>query len=143
MNKTLDYYLSLPYTLELKDSGEEGWQVRVKELPGCTSWGESAAEALVNIRQAMKLWLEVALEDGLPIPEPRVEESYSGKFIVRLQRALHRELVERAEEEVVSLNQLVSTMLAESLGRGRPATTAPKPSQRAGHTGSGYENPRH
>ncbi|MGH2537349.1 MAG: type II toxin-antitoxin system HicB family antitoxin [Candidatus Promineifilaceae bacterium] len=121
MSKPLEYYMGLPYTLELQDTAEEGWQVRVRELPGCTSWGQTGPEALENVREAMQLWLEVALEDGLAIPEPRPEEAYSGKFLVRLPRSLHRELAERAEEEGTSLNQLVATALAHHLGRGRPA----------------------
>ena len=41
MEKTVAYYLSLPYTIELKHDAEDGWFVRVKELPGCMSQGLS------------------------------------------------------------------------------------------------------
>jgi antitoxin HicB len=69
------------------------------------------------IQEAMSLWLEVALEEGLPIPEPRPDEAYSGKFVVRVPRSLHRELVEMAEHEGVSLNQYINVALAHSVGR--------------------------
>jgi antitoxin HicB len=123
MIKDIDYYLSLPYTLELQNSGEEGWYVSVRELDGCTSSGDTGAEALENIRESMYLWLKVALEDGLPIPEPRPKEAYSGKFIVRMPRSLHRELAERAEEEGTSLNQFVATALALYLGQAQMRAT--------------------
>jgi antitoxin HicB len=116
MDKNLDYYSNLPYTIELTPSEGEGWFVRVKELPGCMSQGDTAEEALEMIQEAKTLWLGVALEDGLAIPQPRPEEEYSGKFVVRLPRSLHRELVERAQEEGVSLNQFVSTSLARVVG---------------------------
>jgi antitoxin HicB len=118
MDKALEYYLNLPYTIELIHEPEEGWFVRVKELPGCMSQGETAEEALTMIREAMALWLKAAMEDKLPIPEPRSEEAFSGKFVVRVPRSLHRDLVARAEEEGVSLNQYINMTLAMAVGNG-------------------------
>lgn len=115
MSKDLDYYMGLPYTMELRPSGE-GWFARVKELPGCVSQGATQDEALAMIRDAMRGWLAVSLEDGDSIPEPRPEEDYSGQFRVRISRSLHRKLVETAEEEGVSLNQYVGLALAEAVG---------------------------
>jgi antitoxin HicB len=57
-------------------------------------------------------WLAVALEDGSDIPEPRSETSYSGRFVARIPKSLHAELVRAAEEDGVSLNQFVSSALA-------------------------------
>jgi len=121
MNKDIEEYLKLPYTIELVQDLGEGWFVRVRELPGCMSQGDTAEEALVMIQEAMSLWLEAALEDGLSIPEPRPVDDYSGKFVVRLPRSLHRELSELAEDEGVSLNQLVVSALAQAAGRAQQA----------------------
>lgn len=120
MSKKAEYYMSLPYTIELWRASEGGWVVRVKELPGCVSQGETAEEALTMIQDAMRGWLEVALEYGDPIPEPRPEEEYSGKFVVRVPRTLHRELVAAADREGVSLNQYINTVLAQAVGRATP-----------------------
>lgn len=121
MNKDIEEYLKLPYTIELVQDLGEGWFVRVRELSGCMSQGDTAEEALVMIQEAMSLWLEAALEDGLSIPEPRPVDDYSGKFVVRLPRSLHRELSELAEDEGVSLNQLVVSALAQAAGRAQQA----------------------
>ena len=43
---------------------EEGFSVSCPALPGCHSQGATHAEALVNIREAIQLWLEVAVEDA-------------------------------------------------------------------------------
>ena len=43
---------------------EEGVAVSCPALPGCWSQGNSEAEALTNIRDAIRLWLEVAEEDA-------------------------------------------------------------------------------
>ncbi len=125
MEKTVDYYLSLPYTVELRQDPEEGWFVSVRELPGCMSQGDTAAKAVEMIRDAMMGWIEVALEDGDPVPEPRLLEDYSGKFVVRVPRSLHRELVEEAMREGASLNKYINVALARSVG-----WTGPKPYER-------------
>ncbi|MCD4673114.1 MAG: type II toxin-antitoxin system HicB family antitoxin [Anaerolineaceae bacterium] len=116
MDKNVEYYMSLPYTRELIPEPEGGWFVRIKELPNCMSQGDTPEEALRMIEDAMYGWLEVELEDGESIPEPRPEEDYSGRFVVRVPKSLHRKLVEAAEENGVSLNQWISSALAEAVG---------------------------
>lgn len=116
MNKTVEHYANLPYTIELRNTPGEGWFARVRELPGCMSQGETADDAVVNIQEAMHLWLEVSLEQGDAIPEPRSEEAYSGKFVIRVPRSLHRDLAETADQEGVSLNQYINAALAQSVG---------------------------
>ena len=50
---------------------DECYVAEAPELPGCMAHGETDAEALENIHQAMALWLESAREDGAPVPKPR------------------------------------------------------------------------
>jgi antitoxin HicB len=116
MEKTVEHYLELPYTIELQHDPDEGWFARVKELRGCMSQGDTKAEALEMIEDALRAWLEVALETGLSIPEPGSEDAYSGKFVVRVPRSLHRRLVEAASQEGVSLNQYINVVLARATG---------------------------
>ena len=116
MEKTVEYYLGLPYTLELQRDEAQGWFVRVKELRGCMSQGDTLQEAVEMIQDALRSWIEVALEDGDPVPEPRTLEDFSGKFVVRVPSSLHRDLVEAAEDEGVSLNQYVNVALGRAVG---------------------------
>ena len=116
MNKNIEYYLSLPYTIELIPEPEGGWFVGIKELPGCMTEAETCQEALSEIDQVKREWLEIALDEGLPIPEPKAEESYSGKFNLRVGKSLHRKLAEAAGSEGVSLNHFCSEALAEAVG---------------------------
>lgn len=118
-NKNIQSYLQLPYTRELLPEPEGGWFVRIKELPGCMSQGETPQEAITQIEEALVLWLEAALEANLPIPEPKPDADFSGKFIVRLPKSLHRKAVEQAEMEGVSLNQWVLSVIAEAVGQER------------------------
>ena len=69
-NKTLQYYLSLPYTIELTPDKDGYWFASIPLLKGCMTQGESREEALAMIDEAKELWLETALEEGVSIPEP-------------------------------------------------------------------------
>jgi antitoxin HicB len=108
-------YMAMPYRIELVPD-PHGWFVRIPELPGCMSQGDTQEEALAMIRDAQQLWLRGALEDGWTIPEPRAAADYSGKFNVRVPRRVHRDLVHAAEDEGVSLNLFVATALARATG---------------------------
>lgn len=69
MEKTIEYYLNLPYQI-LITPDEEGYGIAVPDLPGCFSHAETWETILPMIREAMELWIEVMLEDGKPITEP-------------------------------------------------------------------------
>ena len=69
--KSVDYYLSLPYTLEIMQSEAGGWVIKVKELPGCMTQADQWDAIPGLIREAMQGWIEVALEYGDTIPEPQ------------------------------------------------------------------------
>ncbi len=47
---------------------EDGaWVAACPSIPGCISQGDSRAEALKNIKEAIALCLEVRAEQGLPL----------------------------------------------------------------------------
>ena len=53
-----------------------GYTVMVTLLPGCISEGDTKAEALANIKEAIELYIESLQADGEPIPtEETVEEA--------------------------------------------------------------------
>ena len=59
--------------LELNESG--GYTVMVPLLPGCISEGDTREEALLNITEAIELYIESLQLDGEPIPtEEDIEE---------------------------------------------------------------------
>ncbi len=107
---------ALSYTREIIRNADGTWFARVVEFPGCMTEGDTAEEALSNLEDAMASWIEVKLEDGDSIPEPASTDAYSGKFVVRVPKGLHRELARRAEIDGVSLNQFVSVALARAIG---------------------------
>jgi antitoxin HicB len=74
-SKALDYFLSLPYTIELTPDEDGYWFARIPLLPGCMTQGASREEALLMLDEAKMLWLETALAEGIEIPEPVGAES--------------------------------------------------------------------
>lgn len=73
MNKDLDYYLSLLYTIELTPSDDGFWFAEIPLLSGCMTNGSSREDALLMIDDAKIVWLTTALDLGLLIPEPERE----------------------------------------------------------------------
>ena len=128
----IENYLKLPYTIEVvHDQGDNtsGWFGRVVEWPGCMTQADTFAELGEMIQDAMRAWVETALEEGQDIPAPRPVENYSGKFIVRVPKSLHRELIQAAERDGVSLNSFVNVALAKAVGEklsAQPAIVIPQ-----------------
>lgn len=54
--------------------GEDGyWVAECPSLPGCISQGETKVEAIENIKEAIEAYTSTLREDGLPVPEDRLE----------------------------------------------------------------------
>ena len=113
--KTIDAYMRLPYRMELlPDMDEGGFVVSFPDLPGCLTVGATIEEAYKNAEDAKREWIEAAMEMGMTIPEPDAVEDYSGQFKLRLPRSLHRQLVQQAQREHVSMNQYCVYLLSQN-----------------------------
>ncbi len=130
MKRTLEYYLALKYEVRLRPIPEEeggGCCATIPELGDLTfvAEGESEQEAIDNLESLRREVFTELYRQGKDIPLPKTEEDFSGKFVVRIPKFLHRELYLRAKEESVSLNQLVVALLTRafySLVTGRAGT---------------------
>ena len=73
--KTIEYYLKLPYRLEIvPDIYESGYVASYPELPGCLTCADTLEKVITNAFDAKKAWIETALEDGDTIQEPIYNE---------------------------------------------------------------------
>jgi len=116
--KDLNYYLDINYEIKIRRLTEEegdGWLAKIPIRPGCMSDGETIEEAIANLADAKKCWIETSLELERPIPEP-ITDDFSGQLRIRMPKSLHRTLSERAHDEKVSLNQLIVYHLARGVG---------------------------
>ena len=115
-NKNVARYLRLPYTKTLRVDEDGDVVAKIVELPGCSAHGADEQEALRNLGEAQRLWIEDCVAAGDAVPEPTREDPLpSGKWVQRVPRSLHRRLSQMAKEEGVSLNQLVTSMLSQQL----------------------------
>ena len=113
--KTLEYYLALPYKLEIiPDMDEGGYVASYPDLPGCLTIGDTMQEVIKNAEDAKTAWLEAAIEDGIAINEPQSAEKYSGQFKLRLPKSLHKTLAEHSKQEGISMNQYCLYLLAKN-----------------------------
>jgi antitoxin HicB len=108
--------MALEYPVEVTKD-EFGFFVRVPDLPGCESNGDTLDAAFAAIEEARELWITAAVESKRAVPVPRGEDGFSGKFVVRVGSAIHRDLVRIADLEGMSLNSYVSSILARETGR--------------------------
>ena len=113
-----DAYAATVVALPSSEGG--GYLASAVELPGCVATGETQAEALDELLDAICSWVRTAREFGDEIPPPSSRHAYSGKFVVRVPASLHRSLALRATVEGVSLNQLVSTLLSGGIAATTP-----------------------
>jgi antitoxin HicB len=115
---TVEDYLKLPYAVEIRwDSADEMFVARVAEIPECSGHGPSRTEALEMALDNLRDWIEDAITAGDKIPEPAPLDGLpSGKWVQRVPRRMHAELVALAASDQVSLNQLVVSILARELG---------------------------
>ena len=80
--------------------------------------------AFANEEEETRFWATHSLGDEILEKMERrnrilERREYSGKVNVRMPKSLHRDLAHRAEQEGVSLNQLIVTALARSVGAER------------------------
>jgi antitoxin HicB len=113
------------YRVVLQYDSDGYWIAEHPELPGCKADGETAQEALTSLDTSRKLWIESSLANGLEVPEPQEAPQYSGRFVLRIPKSLHRELANEAEAECVSLNSLISNFLSSRhTRRTQPASSS-------------------
>jgi predicted RNase H-like HicB family nuclease len=66
MTEYRDYHINIFWSDE-----DEGYIADIPDLKYCSAFGDTQEEALAEVLIAKQLWLEVAQEDGLPIPPAR------------------------------------------------------------------------
>lgn len=76
--------------------------------------GETISNAITNAKDAKAAWIDAALENGNPIPEPNELDKYSGQFKIRMPKSLHRSLAEQSHREGISMNQYCVYLLAQN-----------------------------
>jgi predicted RNase H-like HicB family nuclease len=70
-----DYHINIFYS-----EADGGYIADIPDLPFCSAFGETPAEALAQLEIARATWLEAARAEGKPIPVPQYKpDLYSVK----------------------------------------------------------------
>ena len=116
--KTIDYYMSLPYHMEvIPDMEEGGYTAKFPDLPGCLTCAETIEDLEKSAEDAKRVWFTAALEDGIEIAEPSDSldlSEFSGQFKLRMPKSLHRSLSVNAKKEGISMNQYCICLLSRN-----------------------------
>ena len=75
--------------------------------------GDDEAKVYKELCQAVEEWIEIYQEDKEPLPESTAGKEYSGKFVVRVGRDLHKALAIDALRHGESLNSYCVNKLRE------------------------------
>lgn len=86
------------------------WVAKSIYLKGCVGQGDDQSDAIAELEENEKAWIETAKEVGIPVPDVPVEhiEEYSGKMTLRLAPYVHMEASQFAQREGISLNQYIN-----------------------------------
>ncbi|MDA0246037.1 MAG: toxin-antitoxin system HicB family antitoxin [Chloroflexi bacterium] len=105
--KPSDYYLKIVAWNE-----EDGCYIG--RSPGLLHGGVHGMDEVAiyqELCEVIEEWLTNLTEDGLPLPPPTAERSYSGKFMLRVPPHLHERLAVQAMLEGDSLNNYCKKVL--------------------------------
>lgn len=110
-------YRFISYPIETTNGTE--WAVEFPDLKGCCGGGDTPEEAIADAKYNKDSYLQTLIDEGKPLPQPTdpYNYDYSGKCTVRMSKTLHKELACLAEEENVSMNQLIVEAIAERINK--------------------------
>lgn len=110
------------YTIALQQrevDGEVMFAARVKELPDVEVFEPTVEEAYAATLEVIKSLANLAVEDNREFPGPSeasADEGFSGRVTLRMPKGLHQRIALVSEQEGVSLNQYMVTVLATAAG---------------------------
>jgi predicted RNase H-like HicB family nuclease len=121
--ENLNYYMSLRYSIEVVEIPEDeggGFILAIPELgrASVNAFGETYDEARAMLEEVKESAFSRWIENGISIPEPIneiQEESYSGRYPLRMPKFLHRQIAEFAKEEGQSINSLLVALITQAI----------------------------
>jgi predicted HicB family RNase H-like nuclease len=107
--------LSARYPRVIEWSEADGFYVgSAPPLVGQCCHGASEAKVAAQLATIVEDLVEDILDGKMPTPHGEAARSYSGKFVIRIPKELHKKLALQAMARGESLNQFVAEALASS-----------------------------
>ena len=106
---------SARYTKIVEWSDEDGCFVgSAPPLIGPSCHGQDETKVYAELCQIVEEWIEILMTDGQTLPEVLDKKRFSGRFVLRLDPALHRRLAAKAFLAGESLNNFCTKALAKA-----------------------------
>jgi predicted HicB family RNase H-like nuclease len=103
------------YTKLVEWSDEDGCFVgSAPPLIGPCCHGRDEAKVYAELCRIVEEWIEILETDGRKFPGPLATKQFSGKFVLRVEPALHRRLAAKALAEGESLNSFCIKTLCKA-----------------------------
>ncbi len=103
------------YTKIVEWSDEDGCFVgSAPPLIGECCHGKDEAKVYAALCRIVEEWIEILERDGSKLPEPLAGKKFSGKFVLRVEPALHRRLAAKALAAGESLNSFCVKTLCKA-----------------------------
>jgi len=83
-------------------------------LIGPCCHGKDEAKVYAQLCRIVEEWIEILETDGHELPAPLAAKKFSGKFVLRLEPALHRRLAAKALAAGESLNSYCAKALVKA-----------------------------
>lgn len=106
-------YKNYPFVVRKNDHENEDaeYVVIFNDFKNIIGSGKTVGDAIEEAYGNLEAYFEFCDEEGIEIPNPSQKDlfnSYSGKVTVRMPKSLHRDMVEYANEDGISLNSLIN-----------------------------------
>ena len=113
-NKTIDYYLDLPWTYTIETElykGKSYFIIRVNELPGICTDAKDLNVGMSDIKEAIACAVEIYLEKGEPVPEPIDRSHYKGNISYRTDSERHYRIAKAARAMHKSISRTLDAIV--------------------------------
>ena len=102
------------HAVSIKWSDEDnGFIATIPGIKALSAFGATQEEALSELNVAAKAYFAALEEAGKPLPLPEKVVPHSGQLRLRMSKSLHAALSNEAEDEGISLNTYIVTLLSE------------------------------
>jgi len=111
MKKPSDHYLKIVEWSEVD-------QCYIGTCPGLMFGGvhgKDEAKVYAELCKAVDEWIQIYKKDKAPLPEATANKAFSGKFMLRLGKELHKNLAIEALRENLSLNSFCAKLLKSKI----------------------------
>jgi predicted RNase H-like HicB family nuclease len=116
MEKSLEYYLNLPWSYRIEwDDIDNCFLGSIEELEENMTCGQTPEEVLVNLKDALKAYILTSLKANLEIPEPVKLSNYKGNITYRTTPERHYKLAKKAAEQGKSINKLLDEIVEKEV----------------------------